>query len=125
MTHLSPGGGGTLAPPIRNSTGQPCLHALHPAQRQLDRNGLRAGIVRRRLALAGLEAGLVAACEKAALRGASRAVRIDDRETWDHATWHRYLDAATRLEPDYGPRMRRLLGEIDRLARLLDLPVVA
>ena len=47
MTHLSPGGGGTLAPPMRNSTGQPCLHALHPAHRRLDRDGLRAGIARR------------------------------------------------------------------------------
>ncbi len=35
------------------------------------------------------------------------------------------LDAATRLEPDYGPRMRRMLQEIDRLARLIDLPVAA
>ena len=124
MTHLSPGGGGTLVLPIR-STSQPRLHALHPAHRRLDRNGLRAGIARRRLALAGLEAGLVAACEKAALRGAPRAVRSDDRGTWDRATWQRYLAAAARFEPAYGPRMRRLLCEIDRLARLLDLPVVA
>jgi hypothetical protein len=38
--------------------------------------------------------------------------------------WRRYLDAAARLEPHYGPPMRRL-QEIDRLQRLLDLPLAA
>jgi hypothetical protein len=52
-------------------------------------------------------------------------VRIDDRATWDRPTWQRYLDAATRLEPDYGPPMRRLLQEIDQLTRLIDLPIAA
>ena len=39
--------------------------------------------------------------------------------------WQRYLDVAARLEPDFGPRMRRLLQEIDQLTRLMALPVAA
>jgi hypothetical protein len=50
---------------------------------------------------------------------------MDDRGTWDRATWQRYLDAAARLEPQYGPAMRRLLQEIDQLNRLMALPLVA
>jgi hypothetical protein len=37
----------------------------------------------------------------------------------------RHLDAAAGLEPEYGPRMRRLYKEIARLQRLCDLPVAA
>ena len=66
---------------------------------------------------------MVAACENAAARGAARTVRLDDRATWDRAMWQRYLDAAARLEPDYGPAMRRLYLEIDQLERLLALPL--
>jgi hypothetical protein len=47
---------------------------------------------------------------------------MDDRETWDRATWDRYLAAASRHEPDYMPRIRRLLGEIDNIEKLLALP---
>jgi hypothetical protein len=36
--------------------------------------------------------------------------------------WQRYLDAATVLESEYGPGMRDLLRDIDRLERLLALP---
>ncbi|MEO8716537.1 MAG: hypothetical protein ABI369_16150, partial [Acetobacteraceae bacterium] len=89
----------------------------------LDRKGLRQGIAERRQHLLDLETALVAACEARAARGRARGVRMDDRETWDKATWTRYLDAATTLEPEYDPRMRRLLREIDRLARLAELPV--
>jgi len=91
----------------------------------LDRNGLCAGIDQRRERLASLEAALVTACEAAAARGGARTMQIDDRETWDRATWQRYLKAAAQLEPDYGPRMRRLLLEIGHLERLLRLPVAA
>jgi hypothetical protein len=68
---------------------------------------------------------MVAACERAAARGRAGGVCIDDRATWDRATWRRYLDAATRLEPAYGPPMRRLLQEIDQLKRLMALPRAA
>ena len=37
--------------------------------------------------------------------------------------WQRYLAAATQIEPDFMPEMLRLLSEIDRLQRLLMLPV--
>ena len=43
---------------------------------------------------------MAASCEAAAARGAPRAIRVDDRGTWDRAMWQRYLDAAARLEPD-------------------------
>jgi hypothetical protein len=45
----------------------------------------------------------------------------NDRESWDRATWNRYLAAATRLESTYGPRMRRLRREIEQLERLMTL----
>ena len=68
---------------------------------------------------------MVDACERAAVRGACRNVRIDDCKTWDKATWQRYLEAAARLEPDYLPQMRRLLRDIDIFERLLTLPIAA
>jgi hypothetical protein len=80
-------------------------------------------IVRRRAALAALEAEMIAACETAAL--ATRSVRDGplDCERWDRATWHRYLAAAMRLETVYGPRMRRFRQEIGQLERLMTLPI--
>jgi hypothetical protein len=55
--------------------------------------------------------------------GADRGVLIDDRETWGRAMWQRYLATATQIEPDIMPEMLRLLSEIDRLQRLLMLPM--
>lgn len=98
-------------------------HLPAPAQPTLSRAALRAGIDRHRETLAGLEAALAADCEAAAARGRSRHVDMQDRETWDQVTWDRYIDAAKRFEPDYGPRMRKLLNDIDRLTRLYDLAV--
>jgi hypothetical protein len=94
-------------------------------QRHLDRNILRRGIAARRHLLAELETSMVDVCERAAVRGACPNVRMDDYKTWDRATWHRYLDAVARLEPDYIPQMRRLLRDIDRFERLLALPIAA
>ena len=82
-------------------------------------------IVRRRAALAALEAAMIAACETAALGTRSRTKAASDRERWDRTTWHRYLAAAMRLEATYGPRMRRLRQEIGQLERLLTLSIVA
>ena len=62
---------------------------------------------------------MVDACERAAVRGACRNIRMDE------ATWHRYLEEVARLEPDYMPQMRRLLRDIDRFERLLALPISA
>lgn len=116
MNTLLAGGGTTALPPSS---------ALPPdgPRPRLDRSGLLAGVARRRQELAELEAALVADCEAAAARGRTPQVRMDDRATWDRATWDRYLAAAARIEPQYGPRMRQLLRDIDRLARLTDLAV--
>ncbi len=94
-------------------------------QRHLDRNMLLHGIAARRRRLAQLETAMVEACERAAVRGACRKVRMNDHDTWDKATWQRYLVAAARLEPDYMPRMRILLHDIDRFEHLLTLPMAA
>ena len=82
---------------------------------------LSAAIAHRRAELAALEETYVAACEEAAIRGAAPGVIREDRDTWDRATWDRYLAEAARLEPAYGPRLRQLHGEIERLGRVGDL----
>ena len=87
-----------------------------------DRSRLSAALLDKRAAIARLEAEWVAAAEADAAIGLSRAVRVDDRETWDRATWDRYLAAASRHEPDYMPRIRRLLGETQVIEKLLALP---
>jgi hypothetical protein len=48
-----------------------------------------------------------------------------ERTHWERTVWHRYLAAAMRLEPDYGPRIRRLCQEIGQLERLKTLPIAA
>ena len=80
-------------------------------------------IVRRRAALAALEAEMIAACETAAMATRSEPDGPLDCECWDRATWHRYLAAAMRLETVYGPRMRCLRQEISQLERLVTLPI--
>ena len=122
MTHVAPGGG-TSAPPAFLSL--PSTTIRSPAQTAplLDRTQIRDRIAQHRALLAELESALVAACEAAAARHRTGAVSVDDRATWDRAMWQRYLDAATVLEPQYGPPMRDLLRDIDRLERLLTLPV--
>ena len=87
-----------------------------------DRSRLRAALLDKRAAIARLEAEWVAVAEADDAIGLSRAVRMDDRETWDRATWDRYLAAAFRHEPDHMPRVRRLLGEIQAIEKLLTLP---
>ena len=80
-------------------------------------------IVRRRAALAALEAEMIAACETAALATRSVTDGPLNCERWDRATWHRYLAAAMRLETVYGPRMHRLRQEIGQLERLMTLQI--
>ena len=116
MTHLNAGDAGIVA----SSDMLRCPQSL---ARHLDSKGLRASIARRRDFLLNLELEMVAACEAAAARDRADGVRMDDRETWDRATWTRYLAAAARLEPEFGPPMRRLLREIDQLERVLALAV--
>jgi hypothetical protein len=81
-------------------------------------------IASRRARLAELEAEMIAACEAAALGGRYRTNATAERKTWDRTTWHRYLATAMRLEATYGPRMRRLCQEIDRIERLKTLLTV-
>jgi hypothetical protein len=122
MTHVTPGGAGAAAPTAFVSRPPPSLRPPVRVTPQLDREQIRARIAQHRTRLAELEGALVAACEAAAARHRTSTVRVEDRATWDRPMWQRYLDAATVLEPDYGPRMRDLLRDIDRLERLLALP---
>ena len=115
MIQQSSGGANLRTAPAPSSAPVP--------QRHLDRSMLLHGIAARRRRLAELETSLVEACERAAVRGACRRVRMNDHDTWDKATWQRYLVAAARLEADYMPRMRRLQRDIDRFERLLALPM--
>jgi len=87
-----------------------------------DRLRLREALVTKRAAIAALEAAWVTAAEADALRNTSRDVRIDDRGTLDKATWSRHLAAASVHEPDFKPRIRRLLREIDSVEKLLAMP---
>jgi hypothetical protein len=87
-----------------------------------NREPLRRALAEKRAALAGLEVDWVAAAEAEAAGGAGRQVRIDDRSTWDKATWTRYLAAAATHEPVFKPRIMRLLSEIDSLEALLARP---
>ena len=113
MSHMTPGGASPVAPPAR---------AVTRLQPPLDRNRLHEAIAVRRQRLAEREADLVAACETAVAHGAGRHIRLDDRTTWDRAAWNRYIDTATRLEPEFMPEMIRLIRDIERLERLAALP---
>ena len=87
-----------------------------------DRLPLRGALATKRAALAALEAAWVTAAEADAVRNSSRDVRMDDRGTWDKATWSRYLAAASAHEPDFKPRIGRQLREIDSLEKLRVVP---
>jgi hypothetical protein len=87
-----------------------------------DRSRLTAALATKRAAVAELEAAWVAAAEAAIIRHIGGSVRIDDRATWDKATWLRYLAAAEQQEPEFKPRLKRLLTEIDSLEKLLSMP---
>lgn len=117
MTHVNP--------PAAQASTVPSPMTAAPVHRHLDRARFLAGVAERRQVLADLEARLATACEQRAARGRASTVRIDDRATWDRPTWNRYLAAAAELEPEYGPRMRRLWQEIGQLERLAELPVAA
>lgn len=126
MTHHSPGHG--AVPVLSYSLGSSLpvlLSGAGPPAPRLDRLAIDRSIAVRLACLADLELRLVAECEAAAAQGDPATSAHDDRQRWDRATWRRYLDAAARGEARYGPRMRRLRGDIAHLERLLDLPVAA
>jgi hypothetical protein len=116
MTHLS------LAAAVRRAL--PAASVPFPTFTALlgDRSRLCSVLLDKRATIARLETAWVAAAEADAAIGRARAVRMDDRETWDRATWDRYLAAASSHESDYMPRIRRLLGEIANIEKLLALP---
>lgn len=115
MTHLSPHAT-RRPPPSRALTSLP-MSALAG-----NRSRLRDALAAKRAAVGRLEAAWVAASETDAARGRSQGVRIDDRATWDRATWQRYLAAAAAHEPEFLPCIMRLLREIDSLEALLATP---
>ena len=116
MTHLSPAAARRHAPPAA-SVASPSFAALLG-----DRSRLRSALLTKRTAITQIETAWVVAAEADAAVGCGRAVRMDDRATWDRATWDRYLAAASKHEHDYMPRIRRLLGEITNIEKLLALP---
>lgn len=126
MTNNSPAGEAVLLPasplcrrtPIRPSPSFPAVP--HPLSAT---TLLTLQINLRRARLAELEAEMIIACETAVLGVRPLTGKLSDREYWDRAMWQRYLDAAARLEPEYGPAMRQLLQEIQRLERLMALPL--
>jgi hypothetical protein len=83
MTHPTPGGAG-----LRIAAAMPSSTPV--SQCHLERNILRYGVAARRHRLAEIETSMVEACERAAVRGARRNVRMDDCKTWDKATWQRH-----------------------------------
>jgi hypothetical protein len=115
MTHLSPAA--TMQRPLPPASAALAFTALLG-----DRSRLNTALLNKRATIARLEAEWVAAAEADAAAGHARTVRMDDRETWDAATWNRYLTAASKHEPDYMPRIRRLLTEIENIEKLMTLP---
>lgn len=115
MSHLSPAAVTRRAPAA--TTAPSAFTALLG-----DRNHLRSALLNKRAMIARLETAWVATAEADAAIGRARSVRMDDRETWDRATWDRYLAAAAKHEPSFMPRIRRLLGEIANIEKLLALP---
>ena len=124
MTHLTPGGA-TL--PVAPSLPDPHPISLGSlASLGIDLDRLRDTIARRRSLIVLIETEWVATCERRAARNAGRAIRVDDRETWDRAMWDRYLAAAAATQAGYLPRLRRLYAEVARLEQLqVPLPTSA
>ncbi len=82
---------------------------------------LRSALADKRTLIARIETEWVATAETAITKHIPKHVRIGDRATWDGETCKRYMDEAERIEPEFKPRLRRLLGEIDSLERVLSL----
>lgn len=113
MTHIRPGLGDRGAvPPLTHSL------SLQSTPIALDPRHILTAIQDKRAEIAILEADWAAASEHAAARSLGGLGRLGNRETWDRATWNRYLAAAADSQDFYLPRLRRLYAEVDRLERL-------
>jgi hypothetical protein len=115
MTRIRPGQGDRGAvPPLTPNL------SLRSAPIGPDPRHIRAVIQDKRADIANLEADWAAASERAAARSVGGIGRLGERETWDRATWSRYLAAAAESQDLYLPRLRRLYAEVQRLERLQD-----
>jgi hypothetical protein len=115
MTHIRPSlGARSTLPPIIQGLSVPSTPL------GLDPNHIRGAIAAKRSEIASLESDWAAASERAAARSLGGLGRLGDRETWDRATWNRYLSAAADGQDLYLPRLRRLYAEVERLERLQD-----
>jgi hypothetical protein len=90
-----------------------------------DPSFLRETLASNRAAVARLEADWVATAEADLRRSVGGRIRVDNRETWDKATWDRYLTAAAAHEDEFKPRIMRLLRDIDGLEAQLSAPLAA
>lgn len=111
MTYLSPRN--TLLPATTTAMRSP----LSPLSGSLAH--LRTALSDKQALIVRIEAEWVAEAERETARHISKNVAIDDRSTWDGATFARYLQEAERIEPSFKPRLRRLLVEVDAIERLL------
>ena len=119
MTHLFPADAARAAPQSISPARSPDPVLLG------NRAPLRNAIAAKRTHIAQLEAAWVAAAEAELAQHPRHGIRIDDRATWDREIWTRYLAAAEACEPEFKPRIRRLLDEIAATERLLAAPVAA
>ena len=94
------------------------LHSLPRrglADRPASPQPITAAIVALRAEIASLEADWAAESERAAARSLGGIGRLGERETWDRATWTRYLTASAECQHRYQPRLRRLYADLARL----------
>lgn len=113
MTHIRPrlGDRRAVQAPVPSQS-------LGSAPTALDPRRILTAIQDKRAEIAALEADWAAASERAAARSLGGVGRLGNRDTWDRATWNRYLAAAADSQDLYLPRLRRLYAEVDRLERL-------
>jgi hypothetical protein len=86
----------------------------------IDPNRIQVAVASRRAEIAALELEWTSVSERAAARSLGGADRLGERESWDRATWDRYLSAASDCQERYLPRLHRLYAEVARLERLAD-----
>ena len=113
MTHIRPDPGARQASQVVSAAMAPLRLPLC-----LDPARVQAAITAKRADIAAIENEWVADLERAAGRGVAGSGRFATRETWDRATWGRYLDAAAACQHQYLPRLRKLYSEIARLEQL-------